>query len=163
MEADANTPLGRLVNIHKLHNADTDDPGRSTYQAHSGLAQTRIDHTFSWFHDKVDLGEMMSLIEVLHPPDQFQDSSSSFDLSWRVLCGHNLTSYRIPQNRPESPRIPIIRWDQIKPSMTVEIRPLFSQTCTARIQKFPDGSGSPQMFPDVSRCFQMCPEVSRGV
>eukprot|EP00877_Chromochloris_zofingiensis_P009923 jgi/Chrzof1/5184/Cz15g15080.t1 len=45
----------------------------------------------------------------------------------------------------------------------VEIRPLFSQTCTARIQKFPDGSGSPQMFPDVSRCFQMCPEVSRGV
>eukprot|EP00877_Chromochloris_zofingiensis_P000815 jgi/Chrzof1/10734/Cz05g10140.t1 len=44
----------------------------------------------------------------------------------------------------------------------VEIRPLFSQTCTARIQKFPDGSGSPQMFPDVSRCFQMCPEVSRG-
>eukprot|EP00877_Chromochloris_zofingiensis_P013959 jgi/Chrzof1/8817/Cz03g25190.t1 len=46
---------------------------------------------------------------------------------------------------------------------TVEIRPLFSQTCTARIQKFPDGSGSPQMFPDVSRCFQMCPEVSRGV
>eukprot|EP00877_Chromochloris_zofingiensis_P011124 jgi/Chrzof1/6265/UNPLg00843.t1 len=35
----------------------------------------------------------------------------------------------------------------------VEIRPLFSQTCTARIQKFPDGSGSPQMFPDVSRCF----------
>eukprot|EP00877_Chromochloris_zofingiensis_P013964 jgi/Chrzof1/8821/Cz03g25230.t1 len=45
---------------------------------------------------------------------------------------------------------------------TVEIRPLFSQTCTARIQKFPDGSGSPQMFPDVSRCFQMCPEVSRG-
>eukprot|EP00877_Chromochloris_zofingiensis_P008872 jgi/Chrzof1/4238/Cz14g04120.t1 len=46
---------------------------------------------------------------------------------------------------------------------SVEIRPLFSQTCTARIQKFPDGSGSPQMFPDVSRCFQMCPEVSRGV
>eukprot|EP00877_Chromochloris_zofingiensis_P006413 jgi/Chrzof1/2024/UNPLg00679.t1 len=33
----------------------------------------------------------------------------------------------------------------------VEIRPLFSQTCTARIQKFPDGSGSPQMVLDVSR------------
>eukprot|EP00877_Chromochloris_zofingiensis_P012372 jgi/Chrzof1/7389/Cz02g21290.t1 len=29
--------------------------------------------------------------------------------------------------------------------MSVEIRPLFSQTCTARIQKFPDGSGSPQI------------------
>eukprot|EP00877_Chromochloris_zofingiensis_P013961 jgi/Chrzof1/8819/Cz03g25210.t1 len=46
----------------------------------------------------------------------------------------------------------------------VEIRPLFSQTCTARIQKFPDGSGSPQMFPDVSRCFQcfqMFLDVSR--
>eukprot|EP00877_Chromochloris_zofingiensis_P004804 jgi/Chrzof1/14324/UNPLg00597.t1 len=48
-------------------------------------------------------------------------------------------------------------------AIAVEIRPLFSQTCTARIQKFPDGSGSPQMFPDVSRCFQMCPEVSRGM
>eukprot|EP00877_Chromochloris_zofingiensis_P008613 jgi/Chrzof1/4004/Cz13g16230.t1 len=48
-------------------------------------------------------------------------------------------------------------------TIPVQIRPLFSQTCTARIQKFPDGSGSPQMFPDVSRCFQMCPEVSRGV
>eukprot|EP00877_Chromochloris_zofingiensis_P013020 jgi/Chrzof1/7972/UNPLg00895.t1 len=32
-------------------------------------------------------------------------------------------------------------------------RPLFSQTCTARIQKFPDGSGSPQMVLEVPRCF----------
>eukprot|EP00877_Chromochloris_zofingiensis_P011741 jgi/Chrzof1/6820/UNPLg00888.t1 len=53
--------------------------------------------------------------------------------------------------------------DKLGEEISVEIRPLFSQTCTARIQKFPDGSGSPQMFPDVSRCFQMCPEVSRGV
>eukprot|EP00877_Chromochloris_zofingiensis_P001915 jgi/Chrzof1/11724/Cz06g07040.t1 len=47
---------------------------------------------------------------------------------------------------------------------SVEIRPLFSQTCTARIQKFPDGSGSPQMFPDVldvSKCVQKFLEVSR--
>eukprot|EP00877_Chromochloris_zofingiensis_P009501 jgi/Chrzof1/4804/UNPLg00808.t1 len=43
----------------------------------------------------------------------------------------------------------------------VEIRPLFSQTCTARIQKFPDGSGSPQMFLDVSKCVQKFLEVSR--
>eukprot|EP00877_Chromochloris_zofingiensis_P010255 jgi/Chrzof1/5483/Cz16g04290.t1 len=41
----------------------------------------------------------------------------------------------------------------------VEIRPLFSQTCTARIQKFPDGSGSPQMFLDVSKCVQKFLEV----
>eukprot|EP00877_Chromochloris_zofingiensis_P014835 jgi/Chrzof1/9605/Cz04g09130.t1 len=46
----------------------------------------------------------------------------------------------------------------------VEIRPLFSQTCTARIQKFPDGSGSPQMFLDVSKCVQkfLEPESHRG-
>eukprot|EP00877_Chromochloris_zofingiensis_P010106 jgi/Chrzof1/5349/UNPLg00814.t1 len=37
--------------------------------------------------------------------------------------------------------------------IAVEIRPLFSQTCTARIQKFPDGSGSPQMVLEVPRCF----------
>eukprot|EP00877_Chromochloris_zofingiensis_P012368 jgi/Chrzof1/7385/Cz02g21250.t1 len=43
---------------------------------------------------------------------------------------------------------------QFVSKVTVEIRPLFSQTCTARIQKFPDGSGSPQMFPD--------PESHRG-
>eukprot|EP00877_Chromochloris_zofingiensis_P010267 jgi/Chrzof1/5494/Cz16g05110.t1 len=45
---------------------------------------------------------------------------------------------------------------------TVEIRPLLSQTCTARIQKFPDGSGSPQMFLDVSKCVQKFLEVSRS-
>eukprot|EP00877_Chromochloris_zofingiensis_P011416 jgi/Chrzof1/6528/UNPLg00878.t1 len=45
--------------------------------------------------------------------------------------------------------------------LVVEIRPLFSQTCTARIQKFPDGSGSPQMFLDVSKCVQKFLEVSR--
>eukprot|EP00877_Chromochloris_zofingiensis_P010264 jgi/Chrzof1/5491/Cz16g05080.t1 len=46
----------------------------------------------------------------------------------------------------------------------VEIRPLFSQTCTARIQKFPDGSGSAQMFLDVSKCVQkfLEPESHRG-
>eukprot|EP00877_Chromochloris_zofingiensis_P013079 jgi/Chrzof1/8024/UNPLg00911.t1 len=49
----------------------------------------------------------------------------------------------------------------VLPLGCVEIRPLFSQTCTARIQKFPDGSGSPQMFLDVSKCVQKFLEVSR--
>eukprot|EP00877_Chromochloris_zofingiensis_P011404 jgi/Chrzof1/6517/UNPLg00866.t1 len=55
----------------------------------------------------------------------------------------------------------LVFFSLILPALFVEIRPLFSQTCTARIQKFPDGSGSPQMFLDVSKCVQKFLEVSR--
>eukprot|EP00877_Chromochloris_zofingiensis_P010819 jgi/Chrzof1/5991/UNPLg00839.t1 len=93
----------------KHNNADTDDPGRPTYQAHSGLAQTRIDQTFLHTPNT-------SLMEICCLSRSSDSVSSAlccglclsvgprWDSGWTVLqIGTSLLKYGLYSVRPALP------------------------------------------------------------